>query len=143
MAANYRTTDPIANLLLRLTIRRRAGAGAAPYDSLLDAESLPADRQRELEEVARTYQWQAKEFSPAELLLYTRAARLLQAGESTAALGDLSGPLHQHYLQLFRQRLEQGDTAASLLQVPDSGMLLYTITDRDMALPRAVSALAA
>ena len=135
-SAHYRTTDPIANLLLRVSVRRRAGAGAAPYDGLLDADSLPSDRLRELEEHVREYHWQQKEFSPAEALMYIRAVRAQEAGEG---LGDLTGPLHQQYLETFRKRLAQ-TPVEELLHVPENGLLLYTITDRDMALPRPVRA---
>jgi hypothetical protein len=139
LSAHYRTTDPVANLLLRLTIRRRAGAGMAPYDGLLDADSLPAERLRELEEVSREYHWQQKEFSPAEALMYLRALRAQEAGEG---VGDLTGPLHQQYLEAFRRRLAQ-QPVEELLHVPDNGVLLYTITDRDMALPKEVRSAAA
>jgi hypothetical protein len=137
--AHYRTTDPVANLLLRLTIRRRAGPGMAPYDGLLDADSVPEDRLRELEEVAREFHWQQKEYSPAEALRYLRAARAVRAGEGR---GALTAPLHQQYLEDWQRRLRQfpteAEAEAALLHVPDSGVLLYTITDRDIALPRAV-----
>lgn len=134
LQAHYRTTDPIANLLLRLTLRRRADAGAAPYDGLLDADALPPERLRELEEHSREYHWQQKEHGPAELLAYTRAVRALEAGEGA---GELSSPLHQQYLEAFRRRLAQAPVE-DVLHVPDSGVILYTITDRDIALPEEV-----
>ena len=111
--AHYRTTDPVANLLLRLTIRRRAGAGAAPYDGLLDADSLPAERLRELEEVSREFHWQQKEYSPAEALMYLRAVRALKAGEGK---GVLTAPLHQQYLEDWQRRLQHPRPPARTVQ---------------------------
>jgi len=132
--AQYRTQDPIENLLLRVQCRRRAGPGLAPWDEL-DFDAIPAARAGELEECVREFHWQQKEFSPYELLKYYG---MLQAKDRGELNPILLTPLNLEYMEVVRQRL-LGSTMEDLLAVPDNGMIMYTITDRDVHMTKSVS----
>jgi len=105
-----------------------------PYDSLLEMDTLPPERKRDLEEQSREFSWQQKVYSPAELLHYVKAVRAREAGEG---VGEIQGPLQEEYFRDFRQRLSHSPVE-DVLRIPDNGIMLYTITDRDMTLSREV-----
>ena len=126
--AQYRTTDPIDNLLLRLSYRRRA-AGVAVGDGMRDERDLPAERRGELEETTREFHWQQKEFGPGELLKYNALLKLKDAGGLNPS--QLT-PLKLEYMEAIRKRGEE------VFIVPKNGLIVYTITDRDVHQPREV-----
>ena len=122
----YRSADPVDNLLLRVSLRRRAAPGEAPVDAAPDQR--PPDRAPGLEELVVDFSWQKKVFGPAELL------RDLAAPPE--AVGDAG---HREWLADVRRSLAQpGGGAEDKLRVPPSGVLMYTITDGDMTLSRPV-----
>jgi hypothetical protein len=121
---SYTSPDSIDDLLLRVTLRRRAGPG----ESLIDCapESRPADRAAALEELVASIPWQQKRFGPAELVRYAAA---VLAGEGAAAK---ESP-HREYVEEVRRRLElAGGSVDALLAVPPNGAIIYTITDNDL-----------
>lgn len=124
IAGAYRTSHPIDNLLVRVSLRAVEPPSFA---------ATPASAARR--EVVSEFAWQQKVFAPAELLAY--AASPLRDG-ATAPGG--SDALRDEYAEEVSKLVAAAGPggADELLRVPPSGVRLFTITDRDTRLPLQV-----
>lgn len=139
LPAVYRSQDAIDNLLLRVSVRRRAAPHAAPVDAVVSTYgSSAAPGAPVSEETHHEFAWQEKLFGPAELLALAAAAAARRAGERVTTVDEAS-PLGKEYLDHVAARID-AEGLDGVLAVPDDGILVYTITDRDARQPVAVRA---
>lgn len=139
LPAVYRSQDPIDNLLIRVTARVRTQPNELPNNIVASAYGSSAVREEDVPSVETHHEftWQEKIFGPAELLALIAGVAQRRAGKPVTAV-DATLPLVTEYLVHIATRLDEPDGLENLLAVPHDGMLIYTVTDRDMRQSREV-----
>ena len=139
LPAVYRSNDPIENLLIRVTARVRALPNELPNDTVSSSYGSTAIREEDVISVESHHEfaWQEKIFGPAELLTLVAGVAQRRAGVPITAV-DADSPLGAEYLEHIATRLND-EGLEGILAVPNDGMMIYTVTDRDMSQTREVS----
>ena len=139
LPAVYRSNDPIENLLIRVTARVRTLPNELPNDIISSAYGSTSLREEDVPSVESHHEfaWQEKIFGPAELLALVAGVAQRRAGVPITAV-DADSPLGAEYLEHIATRLDD-EGLEGLLAVPNDGMIIYTVTDRDMRQSREVS----
>lgn len=158
LPAVYRTSDPIDNLLVRVTLRKVSGPSNATQGERAAAPNLPALRggidaapglpplgganaaapaplggdaaAGAEEEIVAYFPWQRKVFGPRELLKYAAAVDERRSGRAT---GLHTSPVEAEYIA----EIEGLMTAGVPLFQTSSSVMLYTHSDRDAYVPPA------
>jgi hypothetical protein len=107
--AFYRSVDPVDNLVVRVSVRKRtaANAPAAPAASHPGSGAQPAPTAFDDERIEHVgeFAWQQKVFGPRELLRYAHAADELRSGRR---LPHSMSPLEREYVETVKKFMDAG-----------------------------------
>jgi hypothetical protein len=111
--AFYRSVDPIDNLVVRVSVRKRKAANAPTIPSAshpngeAPVSTVPAaGYDDERAEHVGEFAWQQKVFGPRELLRYAHAADELKSGRR---LPHGTSPLEREYIAAVQKFLDAGE----------------------------------